>query len=150
MKGPHGLKIQSRLRDVAESRMAYAGGVPFDWKCGALAEGLACYGRAEFFLAHEHWESVWLTLEEPEKSFLQALIQMTAAFHHLKAGNPAGAVSLLHRVLRRLELCPSYFGGIAVACLRIDIFEWLQAIESDAPSIPAAFPRICPIDQPPD
>ena len=150
MKGPHGLKTPSRMRDIANSKMAYAEGVPLDWKCGALAEGLACYGRAEFFLAHEHWESVWLTLDEPEKSFLQALIQMTAAFHHLKAGNPAGAFSLLQRALRRLELCPPCFGGIAITRLRADICEWLQAIEKGTTSIPAAFPRICPVDQPPE
>lgn len=119
-----------------------------DWNCGALAEGLACYRRAEFFLAHEHWESVWLILEEPEKSFLQALIQITAAFHHLQAGNSLGAVSLLRRALRRLEPCPASFGGIAVASLYTDVYEWLRVIETGAPSLPVAFPQICPIELP--
>jgi uncharacterized protein len=141
---------QTRLKDVKDSEIAYAEGVSLDWKCGALAEGLARYRRAEFFLAHEDWESVWLTLEEPEKSFLQALIQMTAAFHHLQAGNSAGAVSLLRRTLRRLELCPACFGGIAVTTLRTEVSEWLRVIESGAPSIPAAFPQICPISLPPE
>lgn len=119
-----------------------------NWQSGALAEGLACYRRAEFFLAHEEWESVWLTLAEPEKSFLQALIKMTAAFHHLQAGNSIGAVSLLRRTLRRLELCPACFGGIAVTSLSTEICEWLRAMESGAPSIPAAFPQIRPIGLP--
>ena len=66
-----------------------------NWKSGELADGLGCYRRAEFFLAHEHWEIVWLRLDEPEKSFLQALIQTTAAFHHLQTGNSTGAASLL-------------------------------------------------------
>ena len=61
-----------------KSRIAYAGDVSIDWNREELAEGLACYRRGEFFVTHEHWESVWLTLEEPEKSFLQALIQMAA------------------------------------------------------------------------
>ena len=43
-----------------------------DWSCGALAEGLRCYRNEEFFLAHEHWEAIWLHCEEPEKTFLQA------------------------------------------------------------------------------
>ncbi|MGA8041663.1 MAG: DUF309 domain-containing protein, partial [Terracidiphilus sp.] len=47
-----------------------------DWTRGPLAEGLACYHLGEFFLAHEHWEAVWLTLRQPEKNFLQALIQV--------------------------------------------------------------------------
>ena len=66
-----------------------------DWTSGPLAEGLRCYRNSEIFLAHEHWEGVWLNLREPEKSFLQALIQTAAAFHHLNAGNAVGSASLL-------------------------------------------------------
>ena len=39
-----------------------------DWSSGALAEGLECYGTGKHFEAHEHWESVWLKSEEPEKT----------------------------------------------------------------------------------
>jgi predicted metal-dependent hydrolase len=116
--------------------------VSLDWNCGALEEGLACYSRGEFFLAHEHWEIVWLTLNEPEKTFLQALIQVTAAFHHLHAGNPSGALSLLRRALQRLELYPAHFGGIAVKPLCAAIAEWLLALERETPSLPVAHPQI--------
>lgn len=117
-----------------------------DWKCGGLAEGLACYHGAEFFEAHEHWESVWLGLEEPEKSFLQALIQMTAAFHHLEAGNATGAASLLRRTQRRLENCPPSFGGIAVAALLVEVRDWILALEDGDSARPAAVPRIFLVD----
>lgn len=117
--------------------------MPLDWTSGALAEGLHCYRNSEFFLAHEHWESVWLKLEEPEKSFLQALIQTAAAFHHLKSGNSVGATSLLRRSLRRLELCPASFGGIATAPLSSQIREWLHALENATQPHPAAAPHIC-------
>ncbi len=117
-----------------------------DWNCGALAEGLACYRGAEFFEAHEHWECVWLGLEEPEKSFLQALIQMTAAFHHLKAGNSRGAASLLRRTRRRLEICPASFGGIAVAPLLSEVGDWIRALENGDSARPDAVPRIIPIN----
>jgi uncharacterized protein len=120
--------------------------VSFDWKRGALAEGLSCYRRGAFFDAHEHWESVWLGLEEPEKSFLQALIQMTAAFHHLESGNWAGAVSLLRRTWRRIETCPASFGGIAVAPLSSEVGDWLRALESGS-SRPGAFPQIVLTDE---
>lgn len=115
----------------------------FDWSSGALAEGLDCYRNSEFFLAHEHWESVWLKLEEPEKSFLQALIQTAAAFHHLKSGNSEGAASLLRRSLRRLELCQTSFGGIATGRLCGDVREWLRALERGTSPLPAKFPEIC-------
>jgi hypothetical protein len=133
---------------IRRCEIAYAESVPLDWKCGALAEGLGCYRSEEFFLAHEHWESVWLGLDGPEKSFLQALIQTTAAFHHFQAGNSAGATSLLKRALRRLEPLPECFGGIAITPLRTEIRDWVRVLESTNPSVPAAFPQICPIDHP--
>ncbi|MFP5211171.1 MAG: DUF309 domain-containing protein [Acidobacteriota bacterium] len=120
---------------------------PLDWSSGALAEGLACYRGGEFFLAHEHWESVWLGLQEPEKSFLQGLIQLAAAFHHLRRGNAAGATSLLRRALRRLESRPAVFGGIAVALLRADVRDWLCRLENGGSDIPQDFPQIRPIEQ---
>jgi predicted metal-dependent hydrolase len=116
--------------------------VSLDWKSGALLEGLRCYRSAEFWIAHEHWESVWLRLEEPEKSFLQALIQTTAAFHHVQTGNIRGAVSLLAKALRRLQSCPEAFGGIDLAQLREEAGVWLRALESGAGAYPAAFPQI--------
>ena len=118
--------------------------MPLDWKSGALATGLECYQNGKFFEAHEHWESVWLGLEEPEKRFLQALIQTTAAFHHYEAGNAAGAASLLRRALRRLELSPATFGGIATGPLRGEVREWVRALEDGSVSAPESFPVICP------
>jgi uncharacterized protein len=121
--------------------------MPLDWKSAPLAEGLACYRNKQFFEAHEHWESAWLNLQEPEKSFLQALIQMTAAFHHLHTGNTVGACSLLRRTLRRLEACPTCYGGIFVTPTTHEIRAWLQSIESGS-ATPSAFPQISPLDSP--
>ena len=112
-----------------------------DWQSGSLAEGLACYCKCEYFLAHEHWESVWLQLNDPEKSFLQALIQITAAFHHLQTGNTRGAASLLRRAMRRLELAPDCFAGIAVAPLRTEIGELLK-LHEEGGSFTVAIPQI--------
>lgn len=113
-----------------------------DWSGGALAEGLRCYRDEEFFLAHEHWEGVWLEAREPEKTFLQALIQTTAAFHHLKRGNRRGTASLLRAALRRLAPYESSFGGVMVGPLRVEITGWLQALEADEASPRLAFPEI--------
>lgn len=105
--------------------------MPLDWRCGALAEGLHCYRTGLFFDAHEHWEAVWLASAEPEKTFLQAIIQVAAAFHHLEKGNRAGAVSLLTRALRRLERYPDEFGGVAVVQLRGELMAWLGALSGN-------------------
>lgn len=114
----------------------------FDWTDGPLAEGLRCYRNQQFFLAHEHWEGVWLDCDEPAKTFLQALIQISAAFHHLQRKNLEGASSLLRAALRRLNGLPAYFGGIAVEALRKDVETWLDALSSDGGSLRIPFPPI--------
>ncbi len=113
-----------------------------DWSGGGLAEGLRCYRKEEFFAAHEHWEGVWLGSQEPEKTFLQAVIQVAAAFHHLQRGNPEGARSLLRRALRRLEAYPASFGGIAVAAFREEVLGWLETLEAGGATAERTFPEI--------
>jgi uncharacterized protein len=110
----------------------------FDWNEGALREGLRCYREGEFFLAHEHWESVWLKRAEPEKTFLQALIQVAAAFHHLRRGNAAGAASLLRGALRKLNAYPAAYGGVAVESLCESLRAWLEALAKgeSSPQLP--------------
>jgi hypothetical protein len=115
-----------------------------DWTQGSLAEGLQLYEAGEFFAAHEAWESRWLESQEPEKTFLQGLIQVTAAFHHLRRKNPLGTTRLLQAALRRLEPYPAHFGGISVTLLCSDIQERLQALHSDESAFGLAPPRILP------
>jgi hypothetical protein len=113
-----------------------------DWSCGSLAEGLECYKSGEYFLAHEHWEGVWLKCEEPEKTLLQALIQITAAFHHLQRKNFIGAASLLRAALRRLDAFPAISGGIEVEDLRVSIRAWLPPLDREDPSLRPSIPQI--------
>ena len=115
--------------------------MPFDWTTGGLASGLACYRNQEFFAAHEHWEDVWNNLAGLEKTFLQALIQVTVSMHHYQQGNRAGAESLLRRALQKLDRCPRRFCGVDVAALAPELRGWLHALESQAAS-PARFPVI--------
>jgi len=113
----------------------------FDWTTGPLAEGLACYRSQRFWQAHEHWEEIWLKCEEPDKTFVQALIQITAAMHHFQRNEFPGAISLLSKALQRLQPYPNEFGGIAVAPLRESLREWLRALEAGDASL-CPFPRI--------
>ncbi len=116
----------------------------FDWTQGALANGLRQYEAGEFFAAHESWEAVWLEALEPDKTFLQALIQVTAAFHHFQRHNPLGTARLLQAALRRLEPYPPRFGRISVTLLRDDIRDRLQTLKVDQPSLGLAPARIQP------
>jgi uncharacterized protein len=114
----------------------------FDWTQGAL---LSRYNAGEYFTAQEAWETVWLGAHEPDKTFLQGLIQVTAAFHHLRRNNPVGTGRLLHATLRRLELYPACFGGIAVTTLCSDIRERIHALHADEPTPELARARILPV-----
>jgi hypothetical protein len=118
----------------------------FNWTTGPLAEGLHCYRTLRFFEAHEHWETVWLTRAEPEKSFLQSLVQISAAFHHFRRGNRAGAISLLTRSLRRLDQCPDAFCRINTAQLRSEVRAWLDALVSNEKPLPRSFPQMEIVD----
>jgi uncharacterized protein len=114
----------------------------FDWNRGALGDGLRCYRREEFFEAHEHWEILWRACRGPEKSFLQALIQMAGGFHHRQRHNLRGATALLTAALRRLEAYPARFGGLDVAPLRGELGQWLEALAKD-PALAPPYPQLC-------
>jgi uncharacterized protein len=116
-----------------------------DWNSWALAEGLRCYRRGEFFAAHEHWETVWLKSQQPEKLFLQALIQVAAAFHHWQRNNSRGAESLLKMALRKLDAYPSRFEDVEAGLLRQDLERWQQVIaanEANGTGAQSPFPEI--------
>jgi predicted metal-dependent hydrolase len=116
--------------------------VKFDWNEGALAEGLRLYNAGEFFRAHEEWETVWLKAPEPEKTFLQGLIQVTAAFHHLQRENVLGTMLLLQAALGKLQRCPAEFGGIEVEVVREEIKQRLRTLEAGEAEVGAV--RILP------
>ena len=115
----------------------------FDWTIGPLAEGLHLYNTGEYFAAHEAWETVWLGAPQSERPFLQALIQVTAAFEHLKRNNnQLGATRLLTAALGRLAPYPLQFGNIHVELLRDDIRDRLERLTRGTPPPPA---RILPL-----
>ncbi len=116
--------------------------MPLDWSCGELAEGLRCYRDEEFFLAHEHWELIWLKSDGPQKTFLQALIQITAAFHHFQQSNRRGTASLLKAALRRLEQFPDVYGGVEVRALRESLRVWVDGLVRDGDTVKLPHPRI--------
>lgn len=113
-----------------------------DWEQGALAEGLACYRRREFFETHEHWESVWMYAVEPEKTFLQALIHVSVGFHHLQRGNEIGAQRQFGRAEAKLAPYPAEFCGINVSAIRSSLAAWLESLQSGEPTSAIPFPII--------
>jgi predicted metal-dependent hydrolase len=89
-------------------------------------KGIALFNARKFFEAHEVWEELWLVEPEPEKAFLQGLIQLAAACHHHIRGNPRGMQSLLAAGLAKLRRFPDDHHGIALAKLRAEAEKWAE------------------------
>lgn len=109
-----------------------------------LRAGVRLFNRGAFFEAHEALEDVWRAAPQPEKKFLQGLIQVAVALHHYGNGNSAGARSVLKRAFRNLSLYPEGFGGIHSAPLLHSISEWQRALDEGTP-VPA-LPMIAVIE----
>ena len=78
---------------------------------GQLAEGIALFNAHQFWHAHEAWERDWLVAEGDEKIFLQGLIQLAAAYHHVQRRTYSGGVRLFDAALEKLSHVPAgYFG----------------------------------------
>ena len=74
--------------------------------------GVEHFNALEFWEAHEAWEEIWLVAESDVEQFLQGLIQVAAAYHHMKRGTFRGAVRLFEAGLRRLSAFPQRYSGI--------------------------------------
>lgn len=77
-----------------------------------LVEGIEKFNRREFWDAHEAWETIWLAAESEAKEFLQGLIQIAAAYHHVQRGTYRGGVRLFDSGLRRLRPFPNGYCGV--------------------------------------
>ena len=105
-----------------------------------LLRGIEEFNRGEFFQAHETWETLWLRADGEQKRFLQGVIQIAAAFHHWRQGNPQGALSLLRKAKVALEDFPRSYGGIQLGRLRRDAMRWMDIL--DRGGVPRALPHI--------
>ena len=74
-----------------------------------LVEGVRLFNEKKFWHAHEAWETIWL---ESKSQFLQGLIQLAAAYHHVQRGNQRGAERLFGSALAKLREFPPDYCGI--------------------------------------
>jgi predicted metal-dependent hydrolase len=99
-----------------------------DEKDRLYRDGLEAFNSSRFFEAHELWEDVWRETPEPDKRFLQGLIQVAAAFHHYSRANVLGTRKLLQAGLLKLEAFPDVHGGLEIELLRAAVRDWIAAI----------------------
>jgi predicted metal-dependent hydrolase len=77
-----------------------------------LENGVALFNAHQFWHAHEAWEELWLHSSGDDKVFLQGLIQLAAAYHHVQRGTLRGGVRLFDAALRKLERFADGYRGI--------------------------------------
>jgi predicted metal-dependent hydrolase len=79
---------------------------------------------------------------EPEKTFLQGLIQIAAAFHHYCRGNSQGAESLLASGIVKLTRFPAHHRGLDIAGLRTAAKKWARALGNEEKPARNALPTL--------
>jgi uncharacterized protein len=87
-----------------------------DFKARFL-EGIAHFNAQRFWEAHESWEELWLAAQSDAEQFLQGLIQLAAAYHHVQRGTLPGALRLFDAALGRLSAFPPEYCGIRRAAV---------------------------------
>jgi predicted metal-dependent hydrolase len=107
-----------------------------------FARGVAHFNALEFWEAHEAWEELWLEADGDLVEFYQGLIQLAAAYHHMKRGTFPGAVRLFDAALRRLAPFPDGFhdldreAAVKSAVLHRPFAERRETLD------PAAYPKL--------
>lgn len=109
-----------------------------DW----FAKGVQQFNARKYFDAHESWETIWLAAREPDKTFLQAITQVSAAFHHASRGNHAGAKSLLRKGLKKLEDFPAKYRGLKLEKLRECLRAWAELWKAEKQAVRLRRPRM--------
>ena len=107
----------------------------------AFSRGLRQFNARQFWHAHESWEIIWLPAPEPDKTFLQGIIQVAAAFYHHQKKNHEGMRSLMRRGLAKLEVFPARYRELRLEELRRALREWL-ASDSRGEPLPRAYPTL--------
>jgi hypothetical protein len=90
-----------------------------------LRAGIAVYNAGHYHAAHDAWEERYLEIEGTQRDFYQGLIQHTAAIHHARHRNWAGATGLADSALGYLDGVDDR--GVNLA----DVRAWLSILCDD-------------------
>src|SRR5215831_7551154 len=102
-----------------------------------MAEGRDAFRRGEFFEAHEFWEAVWDEADDPERTWIQGLIQVATGLHKLTRGRSDVTVTLFKKALKKLFDAPPALDGMDLDLVRADAAAVLAAIERGERPLPS-------------
>ncbi len=105
----------------------------------AFAKGIQEFQQGEFYECHDTLEALWIEAQEPHKTFLQGILQISVACYHLSNRNWRGAAILLGEGIRRLSSYRPEYAGLDIEYLALtsaDLLDYLQEIGSECFSDP--------------
>ena len=94
-----------------------------------MVDGQRACNEGDFYAAHEHWEAVWLKTVEPERRWIQALIQLATGLHKLQAARADLCRNLVMKALAKLHDAPTTLDGLDVTRLQEEATALLRALE---------------------
>jgi predicted metal-dependent hydrolase len=78
-----------------------------------IVTGVDQFNRLEFMEAHDSWEHIWMEEPDEQAVFAQGLIQLAAAYLHIRRGtSPGGTLRLFNSALAKLEPYAPEFCGV--------------------------------------
>jgi len=111
-----------------------------------VEEGIALFHRGEYFAAHEAWEEVWRSTTPEPRDLFQGLVQLAAAFHHLRQRKrPDIARRVLGKARRRLAAVAPTADDLQVTALLADLDLWDVWLAAPA-GMPPPPPRLRRLD----
>jgi predicted metal-dependent hydrolase len=86
-----------------------------------VAQAIREFNEGLFFQSHETLEAVWIVSPWPVRNFFQGIIQIAAAFVHLRRNQYPGTHLLLAEAILKLENFTPRYLGVNVEQLLADV-----------------------------
>jgi len=94
-----------------------------------LLEAVELFNLGDWYGSHDGFEALWHETLEPERTVLQAILQIAVAHLHRERGNLRGATVLLGEGLGRLSSCGDGALGFDLGQLRSNSARFLAALQ---------------------
>ncbi len=94
-----------------------------------MEEGRRAFNRGEFYESHEFWEEVWDVIDDPDRTWVQGMIQLATGLHKLQRDRPDVCRTLFAKALAKLADAPATLDGYDLGKLRTDATAVQAAVE---------------------
>lgn len=97
------------------------------------AEGVELFNQRQFYACHDVFEALWHEAIEPDRTFLQGILQIAVGLHHLSNANRRGATILLGEGCARLQDYQPDYADVDVTDLLESSRQILTQLQTLAP-----------------